>query len=173
MRKTLSGKPESREFGKTLELLTLHDPGPVAEYLVRWTDPKDDSRMQCLGYVLGSYFAWRCGKDRERHLKKLLGAKDEYIRAAGAVYLCFTRREPEFAHHLQLQGRRQLPHRGHLVPAGRPRSLCPDHFRVLKQKVKLAGKAISQALSGLRLSYLLRNGGRLNPCYFTRIGLGL
>jgi hypothetical protein len=89
MRETLTGKPESREFGKALELLTLHDPGPVAEYLMRWTDPKDDSRMQGLGYVLGSYFAWRCGKDRERHLQKLLGAKDEYIQVAGAVYLCF------------------------------------------------------------------------------------
>ena len=67
---------------------------------------------------------------------------------------------PEFAHHLPLQARRQLPHRGHLVPASRPRDLCPDHTRVPKQKVKLAGKAISQVLSGLRLSYQIRSGKR-------------
>lgn len=41
------------------------------------------------GYVLGSYFAWRCGKDRRRHLRSLLSASDPSIQVAGATYLCF------------------------------------------------------------------------------------
>ena len=41
---------------------------------------------------MGSYFAWRCTGERATHLRRLTGARDPYIRAAGAVYLCFENR---------------------------------------------------------------------------------
>jgi len=42
-----------------------------------------------MGYVLGSYFAWKCNENRKKHMVKLLDAENPYIRVAGAVYLCF------------------------------------------------------------------------------------
>ena len=39
--------------------------------------------------MFGSYFAWRCGADRKKHLAALSGAKEPLVRVAGAVYLCY------------------------------------------------------------------------------------
>ncbi|MHC5058192.1 MAG: hypothetical protein ACYTKD_26335, partial [Planctomycetota bacterium] len=77
------------QFFKALDALTRHDPGAVAEYLTSWENRGDSWRDTDRGHVLGSYFAWRCGGDREKHLRLLLKARDPYVRVAGAVYLCF------------------------------------------------------------------------------------
>jgi hypothetical protein len=89
MRAALTSGTNSNRFDEAFELLTRHDPGPVADYLVKWKNPQKEWWDTDYGYVIGSYFAWRCGKDREAHLSKLLHAQDPFIRVAGAVYLTF------------------------------------------------------------------------------------
>jgi hypothetical protein len=89
LRKALVAGPEDDDFGKAFEALTVHAPGPVADYLIGWTNPNKEWRDADRGYVLGSYFAWRCGKDRKKHLAALADAKDPFVRVAGAVYLCY------------------------------------------------------------------------------------
>jgi hypothetical protein len=87
LRKNLKAGPESNEFGEAFDCLLRHDPAAVAEFLVAWNNPTKEEDL--LGYELGSYFGWRCGKDRQRHFKSLLKAKEPFIRVAAAVYLCF------------------------------------------------------------------------------------
>ena len=82
-------RPEVRRIRRGVRKLTRHDPGPVVEFLVAWVNPNQDWRDKDQGYAFGSYFAWRCGKDRRKHLAALSEAKDPFIRVAGAVYLCF------------------------------------------------------------------------------------
>jgi hypothetical protein len=89
LRAALADGPKHDDFGKAFEALTRHDPGAVAEYLVAWKNPNEDWRDADRGYVIGSYFAWRCGKDRAKHLAALSSAKDPFVRVAGAVYLCY------------------------------------------------------------------------------------
>jgi hypothetical protein len=94
LRAVLARGTKHDDFWDAFTTLTLHDPGPVAAFLAALVIPKDafkGERNQ--GYVLGSYFAWRCGKDREVHLKTLLGAKDPFVRVCGAVYLCYENEE--------------------------------------------------------------------------------
>jgi len=88
-RRTLARGERAEGFGEAFAILTQHDPVPVVEFLVVWMNPNHDWHDKDRGYVLGSYFAWRCGKDRQKHLAALAGAKDPFIRVAGAVYLCF------------------------------------------------------------------------------------
>jgi hypothetical protein len=77
------GKPDAnRSFRQAFERLTVHDPESVAEFLVQWSPPQNASP-----YEIGSYFAYRCPQNRLRNLKKLLGARDPFVRVAGAVYL--------------------------------------------------------------------------------------
>jgi hypothetical protein len=92
LKDAVSGKPDSREFFEAFDTLTRFDPGPAAAFLVRWQSDPEEWRTQDLGYVLGSYYGWKCGKDRVRHLRTLLTAKDPHVRVAGAVYLCFEDR---------------------------------------------------------------------------------
>lgn len=92
MRIILTAGPPTKGFGEAFELLTRFDPGTVAEYLIKWTNPQKNWSDTDYGYVIGSYFASRCGKDREIHLQKLLSAQDPFIRVAGAVYLTFENR---------------------------------------------------------------------------------
>jgi hypothetical protein len=89
LRSTLARGENAEGFGEVFQTLTRHDPGPVVEYLVAWVNPNRDWRDKDRSYGLGSYFAWRCGKDRKTHLAALSKAKDPFIRVAGAVYLCF------------------------------------------------------------------------------------
>jgi hypothetical protein len=89
LRAALKEGEKSEDFGDAFELLTRHDPGAVAGYLIAWVNPNKDWRDTDRGYVFGSYFAWRCGQDRAKHLAALSGAKDPYVRVAGAVYLCY------------------------------------------------------------------------------------
>ncbi len=89
----LTAKEKSREWGKAFNTLTVHRPAAVRDYLVAWVNPRENWRDENLGYVLGSYFAWKCGGERKEHLIALLAAKSAYVRVAGAVYLCFEDRE--------------------------------------------------------------------------------
>lgn len=89
LRNALAQGQEARDFGKALDLLTLHDPEFVAKYLTSWVNPRRTWRDAAEGYVLGSYFAWKCSSRRESHLRSLLSAKNGYIRVAAATYLCF------------------------------------------------------------------------------------
>jgi len=70
------------------ETLSVYDPEFVASYLKEW-EPRQDSRWENEGYGLGSFFAWRCGRDRASNLRRLLRAKDPYVRVAAAIYLSF------------------------------------------------------------------------------------
>jgi hypothetical protein len=89
LRKALAKGEDAEGFGEALETLTRHDPEPVVNYLVAWNNPNQGWRDKDRGYVLGSYFGMRCGKDRKKHLAALSEAKDPFVRVAGAVYLCF------------------------------------------------------------------------------------
>src|SRR5262249_40219233 len=88
-RKLLAAGEESAKFGTAFMKLTLHEPPPVTDFLVRWTSSDKERRDADRGYALGSWFASKCGKDRAQNLAKLLDAKDPNIRVAGAVYLCY------------------------------------------------------------------------------------
>lgn len=70
------------------ETLSVYDPDFVASYLTEW-EPRQDARRENEGYGLGSFFGWRCGRDRALNLRRLLRAKDPYVRVAGAIYLGF------------------------------------------------------------------------------------
>jgi hypothetical protein len=70
------------------ETLSVYDPDFVASHLVEW-EPRQDASWENEGYGLGSFFAWRCGRDRASNLRRLLRAKDPYVRVAGAIYLSF------------------------------------------------------------------------------------
>jgi hypothetical protein len=79
LRRTFACGPESQGYGEAFDVLIRHDPGPVADYLVAWKNPSKTARDADAGYVFGSYFAWRCGKERRKHLSTLLQAKDPYV----------------------------------------------------------------------------------------------
>src|SRR6185503_4199825 len=68
------------------ETLSVYDPEFVATYLTKWI-PGPDARLEGDGYGLGSFFGWRCGRSRAAYMRRLLRAKDPYIRVAGAIYL--------------------------------------------------------------------------------------
>ncbi len=89
LRKALADGMEADDFEKAFLTLTIDDPGSVAQFLTDWKNPAKDWRDVNRGYELGSYFAWKCSQDRQKHLKALLLAKDPFVRVAGAVYLCF------------------------------------------------------------------------------------
>ena len=89
LREALAKGERGKSMGEAFEVLPKHDPGAMADYLIKWQNPNESWRDRDQGYVLGSYFAWKCGGDRKKHLTVLLGAKDPFIRVAGAVYLCF------------------------------------------------------------------------------------
>ena len=80
---------ESRRFWEAFEKLTLYDSEYVAKYLYLWSNPKKSWRDSDQGYVLGSYFGWKCGKNRKKNLTTLVEANNDFIRVAGAVYLTF------------------------------------------------------------------------------------
>ena len=94
LRRLLEGKATKKDaafgnFGTAFETLTRHDPASVARFLVNWKNDGKDWSDADRSYVLGSYFAWKCGGNRAVHLRALSHARDPFIRTAGAVYLCF------------------------------------------------------------------------------------
>jgi hypothetical protein len=80
------------EYRKVFQTSTARDPQRVADLLMTWPPEEHRSVADQWSYAMGSYFAWKCGGDRARHLKRLLGAKDPTIRVAAAVYLRFEDR---------------------------------------------------------------------------------
>lgn len=80
---------KDEKFGEAFELLTRHDPARVVAYLKAWRNPEADWPDTVRGYLLGSFFAYRCGREREVNLLALTEAEDSFIRVAGAVYLTF------------------------------------------------------------------------------------
>jgi hypothetical protein len=97
MRELLASEPTDEQFYKVFEVMSRYDPEPIADYLVRWVNPEKTWRDTDYGYVIGSYFAWRCGKNRAANLRRLLRAHDSFIRVAGAVYLCYENKEEGIA----------------------------------------------------------------------------
>lgn len=88
--------PAWRAYGpgrKAFETLAVYDPEFLASYLTTWS-PGPDPRYGSEGYGLGSFFAWRCTRNRAGYLRRLTRAKDPYVRVAGAIYLSFEN-EPE------------------------------------------------------------------------------
>lgn len=97
LRAALAGGRKNRAFSRALVVLSAHDPATVAGYLSAWVPTGKHWGAGTMGYSLGSYFAWRCGKDREKHLTTLIKAKDPHVRVAGAVYLVFEDRKAGMA----------------------------------------------------------------------------
>lgn len=79
----------NRAFPFDIQKLSRYDPETVAQYLVNWTETDEELIDAERGYVIGSSFAYYCGKDRAAYLRRLLEAQDPYIRVAGAIYLCY------------------------------------------------------------------------------------
>jgi hypothetical protein len=93
-RKTLAEKstpgPKRREEQtKAKEGLFAYEPSPLFKDLVDLALPAEQLGRVDQLYDKVSYAAWRCGQDREKHLKMLLTAKEPMVRVAGAIYLCF------------------------------------------------------------------------------------
>jgi len=95
------------EAADLFDALAVQDPAPVADWLSRWEPSPESAKDSTWGYAadewgyrLASWFCIRCGKDRAACFRKLLSAKDPYIRVAGAVYLCFED-EPAGRHALR------------------------------------------------------------------------
>jgi len=90
------GEKDNREFWSALHLLIQHDPKVVLPYFKNWQNPEKRptekyrrNNRSSRGYHLGSEFALRCGGDREKMLTDLLDAKEDYVKVAAAVYLCY------------------------------------------------------------------------------------
>ena len=85
----------STSEGPWREFLALarEDPAPLGGVLAGWQSgggPWGRSFWKAeRGYGLGTWFGRTCGKDRASNLRKLVGAKDPYVRTAGAIYLCY------------------------------------------------------------------------------------
>jgi hypothetical protein len=81
--------PRTPAFREAFQRLTERDPELVADFLSGWSPSTRAWSDSGTAYVLGSYFAHKCGRDRTHWLRQLLSARDPYVRVAGAVYLCF------------------------------------------------------------------------------------
>ncbi len=90
--------PEYLKYANAFEVLTVYEPETVADYLVRWPAGEAPPCAAFRGHKLASYFCWRCGGDRPSQLRKLLNAREPYIRVTGAVYLCIENRSEGMEH---------------------------------------------------------------------------
>lgn len=166
LRKTFAAGPGSEAFGRAFESLLRHDPGPVAEFAVNWKTPGKTWKDADSAYELGSYFAWRCGKERQKYLTILLQAKEPFVRVAGAVYLCFENADAgtaELKKLLALEGdpgvwaALTLARRGHKDAV--PRAL--EVFRASGDQSESAGMAVvSHHNLQKRLLVLFSNAAR-------------
>ncbi|MBI3823133.1 MAG: hypothetical protein HY289_10705 [Planctomycetes bacterium] len=85
-----AGPPKNDEYAKARDGLLAYDPAPLFDELVKWApgEKLGFARAES-AYSKASLAAWRCGQDREKHLKMLLTAQEPVVRVAGAIYLCF------------------------------------------------------------------------------------
>jgi hypothetical protein len=98
LRAGLRAPYSSKAFETSFRTLTLYEPGTVEDFLMHYEVPDTSVFQEDTEYVLGCYFGWRCGADRAAHFRRLLRAKDPFVRVAAAVYLSFEdRREGEAA----------------------------------------------------------------------------
>lgn len=88
LRKLFAGTPTNEAYQIAFPVLTAHDPALIAKHFAAWTNPQRGWGPE-RGYVLGSYFGWKCGGNRQQHLQALAGAQDPFVRVAAAVYLAF------------------------------------------------------------------------------------
>jgi hypothetical protein len=77
-----------RDTRHAFEALTVYDPEFLVSYLISWS-PGPNIGHESDGYGVGSFFGWRCGRDRATCMRRLLGAVDPYVRVAAAIYLSF------------------------------------------------------------------------------------
>ena len=89
IRNVFANHPNEKQFLEVFEVATRNEPDLVADYLVRWEHAATDWHDHDLGYTVGSYYAKNCARNRVENFKKLLGAKDAFVRVAAAVYLLF------------------------------------------------------------------------------------
>ena len=88
-REQFRGDERKYKWGQAFVALSDYEPATVAEWLVKWTNPRRTWSEAHRGYELGSLFAWKCGGDRKKHLVRLLKAREDYVRVAAATYLVF------------------------------------------------------------------------------------
>ena len=84
--RSLLGGP-SRDASTAFDILTIHDPAAVVEFLLSYQVPETTAFNRDTEYLHGCYFGWRCRSDRAKHFRRLLDARDPCIRVAAAVYL--------------------------------------------------------------------------------------
>jgi hypothetical protein len=87
LRAALGGS--GREAARAFDVLAVHDPSAVVEFLLSYQVPETSPFNRDTEYLHGCYFGWRCGPDRASHFRRLLEAKDPHVRVAAAVYLTF------------------------------------------------------------------------------------
>ncbi len=88
--------PSDGNFGEAFFELTRHDPGSVAAFLRNGSfrqlpetiNPRERLEKE-RSYLFGSLFCVDCSGSRVQHLTSLLGSHDDFVRVAGAVYLCY------------------------------------------------------------------------------------
>ncbi len=88
-RKRFHSDQKDYKWGRAFEALSEYEPQTVSKWLVKWENQSMKWGDAHRGYELGSLFAWKCGRDRKKHLARLLIARDDYVRVTGAVYLTF------------------------------------------------------------------------------------
>jgi hypothetical protein len=79
----------ARNWQEAFKTLTTYDPDYVAAFLENWQNPGYGVFGQSDGYGIGSYFGWKDAGNRRVHFRRLLRARDPYIRVAAATYLSF------------------------------------------------------------------------------------
>jgi hypothetical protein len=92
-RELVAGKGGKKDVAEARDGLLMYDPAPLCQELVKWVPDEENVNIRLRRaenvWARASYFAWRCGQEREKNLKLLLTAKEPIVRVAGAVYLCF------------------------------------------------------------------------------------
>jgi hypothetical protein len=163
---------DARAFDQAFSLLTRHDPDFVATYLRNGSFPfffespvPLEKREKSRAYVLGSRFCVGCTGNREQHLTTLLRSREDFIRVAAAVYLCF---ENERAGVAELRKLLPLPEEpgawAALTLARRgykeamPRLL--EHYLRKRQTVLYESKELKETNLDPRIVELLSNSAR-------------
>jgi hypothetical protein len=174
-RRILSGGmvADNPKFVAAFEILTAHDPAFACNYLCSWTNPAEDCRGIAAGYPLASYFCWLCPRDRQGFFARLLSARDNDVKVAAAVYLCFEDLEAGLA---ALRRYTSLPgHAGHwaaltLVRRGSSEHM-PRALEILREVPPSHMPGIPHRNLQKRLIELLSNSARQSSLPLTPVTL--
>jgi hypothetical protein len=74
---------------RAFETLSVYDPDAVVDHLMAWQPGDTDLDHKADGYGMTCLFAWRFRGDRASCLRRLLNARDPYVRVGAAIYMCF------------------------------------------------------------------------------------